>query len=58
MTGLKFEIKTKEELECLISAIDNALLPDKRVLNDIQQNLKDMVNSMHDIPKNIKSVVK
>lgn len=58
MNGLKFEVKTKEELECLISAIDHALLPDKRVLNDIQQNLKDMVNSMHDIPKNIKNVVK
>ena len=43
MTGLKFEIKTTEELTCLISAIDHALLPDKQVLNNIQQNLKDMV---------------
>ncbi len=43
MIGLKFEIKTKEELNSLISAIDHALLPDKRVLHDIQENLKDMV---------------
>lgn len=43
MNRIRFEIKNKEELKCLISAIDHALLPDKITLHDLHENLKDMV---------------
>lgn len=43
MNRIRFEIKSKEELKCLISAIDHALLPDKITLHDLHENLKEML---------------
>lgn len=43
MNKIKFELHSKEELESLVSAIDHALLPDKRILHNLHENLKDML---------------